>query len=87
MLLNYIRLSIRVILRNRLFSLINILGLSLGFAAFFVSWQYASNELKSDQFHQNYKNKVQLVFNWKTKDDLGNVAENMQGTADGLRCE
>ena len=79
MLLNYIRLSIRVILRNRLFSLINILGLSLGFAAFFVLWQYASNELKSDQFHHNYKNKLRLVFNWKTKDDLGNVADNMHG--------
>ena len=64
MLLNYLKVF-SVILRNPLFSLINILGLSLGFAAFFVLWQYTSNELKSDQFHPDFKNKVRLTFSWQ----------------------
>ena len=75
MLLNYVKLAFRLLLRNPFFSFINILGLSLGFAAFLVLWQYSSNELVSDQFHSEFKNKFRLVFDWKFKDDQGIFTE------------
>jgi len=77
MLLNHLKLAFRLILRNPFFSLINILGLSLGFAAFLVLWQYSTNELKSDQFHIDYKNKFRLVFTWQTRDDSGEVSTSL----------
>jgi putative ABC transport system permease protein len=53
MFLNYLNLSIRLLLRNPFFTLINILGLSVGFAAFIILWPYAQSELNTDQFHKN----------------------------------
>lgn len=53
MLLNYLKLSIRLMTRNPFFTTINIGGLAIGFASFYILWQYASTELKSDQFHKD----------------------------------
>jgi len=50
MLLNYIKLSIRLLARRPFFTFINISGLSVGFAVFFILWQHSTYELKSDQF-------------------------------------
>jgi len=75
MLPNYLKLAVRLLLRNPFFSLINILGLSLGFAAFLVLWQYSSNELKSDQYHSDFKNKARLIFYWTNRDDSGKVTD------------
>jgi putative ABC transport system permease protein len=55
MLLNYIKLSIRLLLRSPFFAFINISGLSIGFAVFFILWQHSTYELKSDQFHKDYE--------------------------------
>ncbi len=54
MLLNYLKLSLRLLARNPFFTFINVLGLAVGFAVFFMLWQYSWNELKSDQFHVGY---------------------------------
>jgi hypothetical protein len=51
---SYLKLSFRLLLRNPFFTFINVLGLSIGFAVFFILWQYSQNELKSDQFHKDY---------------------------------
>src|SRR5688572_12504798 len=53
MLLSYIKLSIRLLIRTPFFTLINIAGLSVGFAVFFILWQHSTYELKSDQFHKD----------------------------------
>ena len=55
MLLNYLKLSIRLLIRNPFFTLLNILGLSISFAVFFVLWQHATYELQSDRFHKDYE--------------------------------
>lgn len=75
MLLNYFKLAIRLLLRNPFFTFINIFGLSLGFAAFIVLWQYTTNELSTDQFHDDFKNKARLAFSWTTRDNRGNASE------------
>ena len=50
MLFNYLKLAIRLLIRNPFFAFINVLGLSVGFAAFIVLWPYAQSELDTDQF-------------------------------------
>ena len=48
-------------MRNPFFTLINILGLSVGFAVFIILWQYSRHELRSDQFHKDYERIYRLV--------------------------
>ncbi len=54
MLRNYFRIALRNLLRNRLFSLINILGLAVGIASCIVILLYVRYELSFDKFSKNY---------------------------------
>ena len=69
MLLHNLKLALRLLVRNVFFSFINIVGLSVGFAAFFGLWQYANSELKSDQYHPDFDRIARLCFDWKWTDD------------------
>lgn len=51
MLKNYLLTTLRHLLRNRLFSIINIAGLALGIVCFFLIYLYVSDELNYDKFH------------------------------------
>ncbi len=53
MLKNYLTITIRGLLRHKLFSFINILGLAIGMAACLLILQYVGFELSYDSFHQN----------------------------------
>jgi putative ABC transport system permease protein len=54
MLLNYLRLAFRLLVRIPFFSLLNIVGLATGFAAFLILWPYAQAEFKYDKFHTDF---------------------------------
>lgn len=75
MLLNYLKLAIRLLIRNPLISLINIAGLSVGFAAFFVLWLYAQNELKTDRFYTDWERIVRCGLHTQWTDDKTNWEE------------
>lgn len=53
MLSNYVIIAIRHILKSKVLSLIHVLGLSVGIAAFFFITQYVNFESSFDQFHAN----------------------------------
>jgi putative ABC transport system permease protein len=53
MLKNYFLVAWRNILRNKVFSCINILGLAIGLAACFMIYQYVRFERSYDTFHEN----------------------------------
>lgn len=53
MLKNYFTVSIRAILRNRVYSLINILGLAMGIALCILAYLYVYHEWTYDTFHKN----------------------------------
>ncbi len=53
MLQNFFKSSIRSILREKYFSLINVIGLSLGIAVCLLIWSYVKFELSYDGFHQD----------------------------------
>jgi putative ABC transport system permease protein len=65
MLLNYLKLSLRLLVRNPFFTFINVLGLSVGFTAFIILWNYSQHELKSDQFHKDYERIYRLYLTKK----------------------
>ncbi|MEO0330099.1 MAG: ABC transporter permease, partial [Bacteroidota bacterium] len=53
MLRNYLKIAYRNLLKNKVFSLINILGLAIGMAACLLILQYVRFELSYEDFHTN----------------------------------
>ena len=69
MLFNYIKLAIRLLVRNPFFTLINVLGLAIGFVVFFILWQYSKHELKSDQQWRDANRIARVGILWEWSDD------------------
>ena len=63
MLRNYFKIALRNLTRQKILSIINILGLSLGIACFTLFMLYAVNELNFDRFHSHAKN-IFRVYRW-----------------------
>lgn len=63
MISNYFKLAYRNIFKQKLLSLINILGLSLGLACFCLFLLYAVNELTHDRFHAQSED-IFRVYRW-----------------------
>ncbi|MFY0687341.1 MAG: ABC transporter permease [Cyclobacteriaceae bacterium] len=53
MLIHRLKISIRVMLRQKVFSLLNIGGLAIGTAGFLLIYSYITTELSFDQYHAN----------------------------------
>ena len=53
MLKNYLKVAIRNILKQKVYSLINITGLAVGLALFILSLLYADFNFSYDKFHEN----------------------------------
>jgi len=51
MLKNYIKIALRNLLRHKLYTTINVLGLSLGIASALILYVYIKNELSYDNYH------------------------------------
>jgi putative ABC transport system permease protein len=52
MLKNYLKIAYRNLLKNKVFSLINILGLAIGMTACLLILQYVSFEMSYDNFRK-----------------------------------
>lgn len=63
MITNYLKTAFRNILRNKIFSLINILGLSVGMAACLLIMLWIQDELNFDKFHTN-KDKMYRIMTY-----------------------
>lgn len=53
MLKNHFKIAFRNLLKNKIFSVINLLGLAVGLAAFWMIGLYVADELSYDRFHEN----------------------------------
>ncbi|WP_257666672.1 ABC transporter permease [Parapedobacter tibetensis] len=67
MIKNYFKTAWRNLLKNKVFSLINILGLAVGMTAFLLILQYVSFERSYDNFHVNASN----IYRISTDDQNG----------------
>src|ERR1700743_753541 len=60
MLRNYLRIAWRSLMRNKVFSFINITGLSMGLAACMLIVLYLHDQLSYDSYHTNIKRLYQV---------------------------
>lgn len=63
---NYLKIAIRNLIRNRIFSLINIFGLAIGMAGCIILMLWVEEELNYDDFFKN-KDKIYRVISYGTK--------------------
>ncbi len=61
MILNYIKIAVRNLLRQKGFSLINILGLALGISCTALIGMWVTHELSFDRFHQGYERMYRIT--------------------------
>src|SRR5215212_550258 len=61
MITNYIKTATRSLVKNKVYSLINILGLTLGLACFMLIALYIFDELTFDRFHKDAANISRVV--------------------------
>ena len=80
MFINNLKLSFRLLLRNPFFSIINILGLAVGFAVFFLLWQYGQRELKSDRQWRDWERIARVGLLWEWSDDDKNWESEKYGS-------
>lgn len=70
---NYLKVALRNLWKHRVFSLINILGLTVGMTAGFLIWLYISFELSYDSFHTKAPDIYRLVTDIKTPTETINT--------------
>ncbi|AFK03710.1 protein of unknown function DUF214 [Emticicia oligotrophica DSM 17448] len=61
MLFNYIKIAFRNLIRNKVYSFINIVGLAMGISAFLFILEYISLEKSVNKFHANLPNIYRLL--------------------------
>src|SRR5689334_25267282 len=71
MLLSYLKLTMRLMVRNPFFTFINIVGLSIGLSTFYILSQYTFQELESDQYHKDFERIARIGLLWSWTDDGG----------------
>ena len=88
MLRNYIKIAFRNLLKNKVYSLLNITGLALGMAACFFIFQYVHFEKSYDRFNSNVDNLYRVTL--KFTGSLDNVelsATNHPAVAPAMKAE
>ncbi|HET9824953.1 MAG TPA: ABC transporter permease, partial [Chitinophagaceae bacterium] len=68
---NYFRTAFRTLLRNKTYSIVNVVGLSLGLACAMLIILYVEDEISYDRFHQNVSHIYRV--NRKIIRDNGNI--------------
>ncbi|RIV17347.1 ABC transporter permease [Fibrisoma montanum] len=68
MLLNYLKIAVRSLWKNRVFSALNLVGMGIGIAAVGLMTLYIAHELSYDRFHANADRIVRVVHyaSWPT---------------------
>jgi putative ABC transport system permease protein len=69
MLKNYLKVALRNLLKHKVYSFINILGLAVGIAASVLIFLYVFDELSYDRFHAKADRTYRVVADWSNKGD------------------
>ena len=87
MIKNYFKTAWRNLVRNKIFSFINIIGLGLGIAASLFIYLWIQDEKSKDNFHENTERLYQVIVSDKDKNGaLSNSYDNTPGLlADALK--
>ena len=74
MIRNYLKVLWRNTLRNQVFSLVNLLGLSVGMAACLLLLVFVSDELSYDKYHENGERIFRVTESFKNGEDYTTTA-------------
>ena len=74
MFLNYLKITLRTLRKNRVFSLINITGLALGIAAFVLILEYVAYERSVNGFHKNLPTLYRVLTQTREGDIVSDMA-------------
>ncbi|HEV3326693.1 MAG TPA: FtsX-like permease family protein [Puia sp.] len=75
MLKNYLKIAWRSLARNRLYSIVNIGGLTIGIASCILIGLYLSNELSYDRFHKNADRLVRVTTEYTVNGAVSRVGQ------------
>ncbi|MGH7598069.1 MAG: ABC transporter permease, partial [bacterium] len=64
MLKNYLKIALRHLQRQKVYSFINLAGLAIGMACAILILLWVQDELSFDRFHNNAKNIYRVVSEW-----------------------
>ncbi len=84
---NYFKAGSRNLIRNKSFSTINIFGLAIGMAAFFLIIQYVDFELNYDKFHQNSDRIYRVIIDSERSSSSSLIASNHPGTGPSMKTD
>jgi len=85
MIKNYFKVVLRNILKNKIFSIVNVLGLAIGVAAFLLIIQFVYYELSYDRFISQSKNIYRVTLEQYLNNELMTAsAENYPGVGPAM---
>jgi putative ABC transport system permease protein len=87
MLKNYFKIAWRNLVRNRVFSAINIAGLAIGLASCMLISLYVIDELSFDRFHEKANRIVRTTFKGTMQGGIINESHAMPPTAAALKAD
>jgi putative ABC transport system permease protein len=84
---NYLKTAINIMLKNRFFSSINIVGLALGITACLLILMYVVNELSYESFQKNRHNIYRIALEWGSEGNKMKFAGCMPAVAPAINSE
>ncbi|GAB3175616.1 ABC transporter permease [Telluribacter humicola] len=87
MLKNYLKIAWRNLLKNKVYSFINIMGLTVGMSACFLIFMYVNFELSYDAFHSRADRIYRLVTDIKTPSETINTSVTSWAFAPAIKAD
>lgn len=87
MIKNYLKTALRIMLRQKVYSLINITGLSVGIAATLLIAIYVVDEFSFDRFHKDPENIYRVYFTGRLQGNEINAASSAAPVAEAMQKE
>ncbi|HEY4656584.1 MAG TPA: ABC transporter permease, partial [Cyclobacteriaceae bacterium] len=84
---NYLRTAIRIMVRQKGYSAINVIGLSLGIAATLLIVLYVADELSYDRFHADADRTYRVTFSGRMEGNDFKMAESAAPVAPAIVAE
>lgn len=87
MLRNYVKTAIKILVRNKFFSSINIIGLALGITASLLILMYVVNELSYESFQKNKHRIYRIALEWGSEGNKMKFAGCMPAVAPAINSQ
>lgn len=84
---NFLKTALNILMRNKFFSSINILGLTLGITACLLIMMYIINELSYESFQKNRQNIYRIALEWGTEGNIMKFAGSMPALAPAINSQ